>query len=488
MKKAVVRCAIDVPVFFELLENRLLLSGSPNSIDITTRVPVQIEYPDVSTWDEAATQEPAAAVDYSIGGFCDRIAAAKSVDPNSDVSVLGDFFHRITSDGKVHIYVYVDKITPEVQASMKAKGMSIELAVDMSDKIHIVQGWASYSIIDDIAAQPGVTGVGFPCYGMTNAGAVTTAGDSILNTDDLRSQLSVDGTGVKVGVISDGIVHWADVENYGDLPDTITNNGFGSGDEGTAMLEIIHDMAPGAVLYFASPSINGNFTQAGMVSAINWMRTQGVDVIVDDMTFYLSGDGMTPGESYFTDGAIATAASNAVADGITYITSAGNWQQALDGYAYAGLKSHWQGMYVNAGSYWADFDPTAGVNDLNGFVVLPGATVVADLQWSDPWPGSSNNYNFYLYGSSNNILTSSLGSQNGTQYPYERIQWTNTTGVNQTVFLRIKKASGSARELEVFMWSNGSTGLQFASGDTLASQQAVSEVITVGAISADDSG
>jgi hypothetical protein len=61
---------------------------------------------------------------------------------------------------------------------------------------------------------------------------------------------------VVVGVISDGIDHMADAQLSGDLPNvTVPSGGCrrGSGDEGTALLEIVHDVAPGAQLLFAGP-------------------------------------------------------------------------------------------------------------------------------------------------------------------------------------------------------------------------------------------
>ena len=81
---------------------------------------------------------------------------------------------------------------------------------------------------------------------MVVAGTVTSAGDSILEADKVRSDFAaygIDGTGVKVGVISDGA---DDRNNVGsDLPTVTVNPALpGDGDEGTAMMEIVHDLAP----------------------------------------------------------------------------------------------------------------------------------------------------------------------------------------------------------------------------------------------------
>ena len=87
----------------------------------------------------------------------------------------------------------------------------------------------------------------------------------------------------------------------------------GSGDEGTAMLEIIHDLAPNAELGFATA-----FTSAALVRRQHpgAARHSGCDVIVDDVIYF--------DESPFQDGPIAQAVNDVTADGALYFSSAGN--------------------------------------------------------------------------------------------------------------------------------------------------------------------
>ena len=82
------------------------------------------------------------------------------------------------------------------------------------------------------------------------------------------------------------------------------------------MLEIVHDVAPGAgPLFFASFGGSGAF----MADGVRCLADAGAKVIVDDVTF---GD-----EPFFQDGPLAIAAREAVQRGITYHTSAGNRRQ-----------------------------------------------------------------------------------------------------------------------------------------------------------------
>jgi len=84
-----------------------------------------------------------------------------------------------------------------------------------------------------------------------NIGSVTTEGDVIHKTANVRSTYGNTGAGMKIGIISDGVDHLAASIASGDLPadTTVLSNTLG-GDEGTAMLEIVHDMVPDAKLYF----------------------------------------------------------------------------------------------------------------------------------------------------------------------------------------------------------------------------------------------
>ena len=76
--------------------------------------------------------------------------------------------------------------------------------------------------------------------------------------------------------------------------------------EGTAMLEIVHDLAPGAELFYAT----GFGGPASFAQNIRDLRFQnGCDIIIDDVTY--------ANESGFQDGVIAQALADCAAHGIT---------------------------------------------------------------------------------------------------------------------------------------------------------------------------
>ena len=126
-----------------------------------------------------------------------------------------------------------------------------------------------------------------------NTGSVNSEGDVAEKANVARSTFGVTGAGVKVGVISDSDDHLADSQALADLG-TVTvlsgQSGVPNTGEGTAMLEIVHDLAPGATLYFAT----GNGGPANFANNIRQLRAAGCDIIVDDLDTAMKPPSRTP--------------------------------------------------------------------------------------------------------------------------------------------------------------------------------------------------
>ena len=84
-------------------------------------------------------------------------------------------------------------------------------------------------------------------------------------------------------------------------------------DEGRAMLQIVHDVAPKSTLAFSS----GFISAGNMAQQIKNLQTAGCNVITDDITYIT--------EPFFSDGMIAKAVNAVKALGVAYFTSAGNY-------------------------------------------------------------------------------------------------------------------------------------------------------------------
>jgi hypothetical protein len=138
--------------------------------------------------------------------------------------------------------------------------------------------------------------VSLPDYGFTQAGGTTTQGDNILRANLVRSAYGKDGTGVRVGVISDGVSGIGSSQGSGDLgPVNYTScnvvpgsNPVANGAEGTAMLEIVHDLAPGAELWFGNFLGTGGATSFAFNAAVDCLAAN-TDIVVDDIGWFNVG-------------------------------------------------------------------------------------------------------------------------------------------------------------------------------------------------------
>ena len=188
-----------------------------------------------------------------------------------------------------------------------------------------------------------------PDFGVRRGGLTLSEGVATHGALTARNFYGVNGTGVKICVLSDGVDSLAALVASGDLPagiDVLVGQA-GSGDEGAAMLEIIYDIAPGATLGFAT-ALN---TETQFATNILALQAAGCNIIVDDI-IYLA-------ESPFQDGIIAQAVNTVTAAGVLYFSSAGNEGNRL------GLTSGtWEGDFLSTGV--ADPAPLAGA-DLHNF-------------------------------------------------------------------------------------------------------------------------
>jgi len=219
-----------------------------------------------------------------------------------------------------------------------------------------------------------------PVLAMTRTGSVVSQGDEAQRSDFARSGYEVDGSGLYVGVLSDSFdclttgATYADDVNTGDLPDDVEvldDLGSGCSDEGRAMAQIVHDVAPGAALGFHS-AFNG---EADFAQGILDLRNAGADIIVDDVGYYA--------EPFFQDGVVAQAVDAVVADGAVYFSSAGNSaRQSYEAPFRAG-----GGYTINGDPVTAhDFDPGTPVDDFQQISCEAGDRILISLQWSNPYP------------------------------------------------------------------------------------------------------
>lgn len=275
-----------------------------------------------------------------------------------------------------------------------------------------ISGWMPISALADLAALSTLGGVA-PSMVTTNVGSVESQGDASMLTDQVRTDYGYDGTGQKIGVLSDsydGLGTAATDVATGDLPGTGNPLGYttpvqvledyisiDSTDEGRGMLQLVHDVAPGAELAFHTA-----FTgKAGFASGIYDLAAAGSTVIVDDVSY--------ANEPWFSDGIIAQAADGVVQNNVAYFTSAGNNARKSyeSDYRSSGI-TYAEGDITSAtgaptffGGTSYDFDPGAGVDDRQSVTIPAGGFIQLVLQWDDTFftesgIASSSDLDIYL--------------------------------------------------------------------------------------------
>jgi subtilisin family serine protease len=335
-----------------------------------------------------------------------------------DASALSNNLVRVDADGNIQSYIRVHTFGTDKKSQLEAYGAEIER---VNTDVGVIRARIPFTTLEEVAQLSFVKLITPPDYAVTRIGSVTTEGDAVLNADQLRA-LGFDGTGVRVGVISDGVNSMATAQGLGDLPAVTIQTHAGNGDEGTAMLEIVHDLAPGAVLGFCGPA-----DSLEMVDCVNDLANVfNADIIVDDLGFY--------SQAFFEDDYVAQAVENAVSNGVFYTSSAGN--DAL---------AHYQGDYVNSG------DGTHLIGPGNIVFEVTGSSVTVVLQWSNRFDGTaSDDYDLCLATEDPAACGTSNFTQDGAgldDWPIEARQ-EDCSGVCE---FQVRLINGSAQTLELFV-------------------------------------
>jgi hypothetical protein len=274
-------------------------------------------------------------------------------------------------------------------------------------------------------------------------GSNVSEGDTQLKADLARSTYGLDGSGVSVGVISDSYdldgsayTHASDDVLSGDLPGVGNPCGNNSPvnviydpidyadydeDEGRAMLQIVHDLAPGASLSFASiyPDV---FTFADNIRAL---KTEAhADIIVDDVAYYE--------EPFFQEGPVNVAISDVAHQGTVYLTAAGNDALLIGGEDVGSYETdQYRPMACPTAANFNfqgdchDFDP--GPNKVNtaGFTAdmvdeMYYPRVAVDFQWAEPWYGVTDDLDIFLMDQYNDVIGgSNISNPDTSQTPFE---------------------------------------------------------------------
>jgi subtilisin family serine protease len=307
-------------------------------------------------------------------------AAARRV-PQSDVTrgVTRKLPALRASNGYVAISAYGDDLV-SLRSQLVAKGL-----LDATLHDTAVSGRAPVAALADMAATSGLKFLR-PTLAMARRGLVTSQGDRSLRADRARRDNGVNGRGVRIGVLSDsydcapgaffeGAPFTRAAEDIAnrDLPrdvrvlkDLSTVPSDDCSDEGRAMMQLIHDVAPGASQAFYTAFVS----QEDFAAGIRALAAAGSKVIVDDIIYFA--------EPMFEDGIIAQAVDDVHRSGVAYFSAAGNdgrlsYESRFRLSAEPGLSGPRH-----------DFAPGRGVDTLQAATASAFSATLLSVQWDQP--------------------------------------------------------------------------------------------------------
>lgn len=426
--------------------------------------------------------------DPKLAGVLADLAQAGNFSPKPVQDAIDAGAMQVDAQGRVQVYIETTG-HPDLN-QIGGAGATTELTQG-----DLVQARVPPQALNGLARLPFVRVIRLPDYAIPNVGSVTTQGDTVLQSANVRSSYGVNGSGIRIGVISDGIYGifatgcttcgatgaTPSPINTGDLPNatgtrnssgilTSTSGGItaksfradgnlesgfngGHGAEGGAMMEIAYDVAPGAKLYFANFS-----TSAEFANAVAWI-TANTDVAMSDVAFFgLPYNGTSTPSLSISNGLNNT--SNPVR---AYFQSAGN-----------SARQHWGGSWLASSTSGSSlvgvsgtvqqFSSNGTTNDLLGLGTQPydvvqlanGQTTYIYLVWNDPWGASANNYDLFLrQKSTGQVVASSRTIQSGSQNPAETIVYKNNTGITDQFEIVILNVNNAAKPVTFSMFVLG---------------------------------
>jgi hypothetical protein len=413
------------------------------------------------------TQSPTASkMDAALAGISRHLGQVRADHALADLHTINPAarFRAAASDSSTPM-VLVDAVTRGDPQQLKVAlvGVGLEHPVVFAND---VGGWLPLTKLDAATALTELHSIR-AAMPHTRTGVVTSQGDFVQHSDVVRSANNLTGAGVTVGVLSDSFdcyaiyaepdsgvpasgaagyayngftATYADDIASGDLPSGVTvleeANGGGNGclsygqpiqtpfgDEGRAMLQIIHDVAPGAGLaFYTAEDSEADFAHGiGQLAKPVAEGGAGATVIADDVGYF--------DEPFFQDGIVAQAIDTVEAAGVAYFSAAGNdgnlgYNNIAPTFATLSTSS------PNSGEHLLNFDTSGNTTTVSLPVTIPemapGEFVAIVLEWDQPYVTGAPSSG----GSTNQLDLCITGAAGDDDIDNEDLEAASCTGAN----------------------------------------------------------
>jgi subtilisin family serine protease len=332
--------------------------------------------------------------------------AARSLAATKKIGRLQQLLHA--SDGYVTVDIALNGDASAARAAFESYGVK-----NVSTYENHLSGRVPIASLATLSGNPSVVAM-HPSLSTTRVGLTATQGDKAQRSDDARRAFGLSGAGVKIGVLSDSFdcrhtpLTADPLANFTVAAQDVTNNDLpvvqvlkdepepdcsASGtDEGRAILQLLHDVAPASKLAFYT----ANVSQTDFAAGIKALADAGSQVIVDDVIYFA--------EPMFQDGIIAQAVDSVKARGVTYFSSAGNDErQSYEGAFKRSTDVGLSGVRNNFGTAKAP-------DTLQQATLDPAALTLLSFQWDEPFasvsgaPGSRSDIDVIFYDTNGDLI------------------------------------------------------------------------------------
>jgi Subtilase family/Secretion system C-terminal sorting domain len=276
---------------------------------------------------------------------------------------------------------------------------------------------------------------------------VISQGDTAQRSEIARKKYHVNGAGVKVGILSDSYDNLGTAKKgirQGELPgpanpfhfnkpvEVLEDLDSGGTDEGRAMLEIVHDVAPGSTLAFHTAFVG----EADFAQGIQDLADKGCQVIADDASYF--------DEPFFQDGIIAQSVDESKKKGVTYFSAAGN--ESVNSYEHTYQASDVELLGAGNGTahnFSAPGDPPVYAQPV---FIPPGGSLISSFQWDESsfsasGVGATSDLDIYLLDINGNVVAAGASDNIASGDPIEVFGYENDTQ-SPTFFIVILKFAG----------------------------------------------
>lgn len=383
-----------------------------------------------------------------------------------------------------------------LRPALEARGF---VTVSEKSKLHFIEGELPVSQLAPGAAgvgmlaSQGLLGVTAVWRPITNVGRVQNQADYILESYRVRgAQGGFNGTGQRVGVMSDSYNARGGAAAgvaSGDLPANVLvlQDTPGQADEGRAMIELIHDIAPAAGAAFSSV-YRGEADFADQMLRLADPTAGNCKILVDDITYFA--------EPMFQDGVVAQAVNEASSRlGVAFFSSAGNGGDASCEYAAPVFKPTTATAGGNAElDFGASFSAGGASDTRQHFSIPKGDNLFPILEWSDPFyttAGVKTDLDMYLIKSrpdgvvqKGDTVAVSGDDNIKSQTPVEGFSYTNNNDTDTEFDLVIVRYAGTvnpARVKYILYGDNVAPKEYFTHSSTVTGHHAASGVMSVAA-------